>query len=103
MAKREGVMYSRLGDHLRELKTAENLRPESQRRPVPTVVELAELVGVHPNTMNDYANGHVVRYNLHMGSKVLRELKRRGFDTTVTDLIGYVELEVPDEEEEARD
>lgn len=84
-----GVMYVTLKEYLAKLDTLESTKPEGQRRPVPTIVELAQAVGVHPITLNDYANNHIVRFNLKTGAKIIDELRRRGFRADVSDILAY--------------
>ncbi len=82
-------MYVTLKEYLSRMETLERTRPDGQRRSVPSIVELAKAVGIHPITMSDIANNHVIRFNLHTGAAIMDEMRRRGFPMDVSDLLAY--------------
>ena len=80
-------MYVALKEYLAQVEALEATRPIEQRRPVPSIVELAKVVGIHPITMSDIANNHVIRFNLNTGAAIIDEMRRRGFSMEVSDLL----------------
>lgn len=83
-------MYINLEAYLSQLKALESTRPADQRRRVPTVTELAAVAGVHQTTMSRIAGNRIRQFNLDIGDAVISEMRRRGFDTDVNDIIVYV-------------
>src|SRR5690349_13141092 len=86
---RGGNMATRvvLKGYLETLAREEARRPVGERRPVPTLTELAEVAGVTRAWMSNLANGKEVRVNLEILNAVAQELWRRGFRVSVGDLI----------------
>ncbi|MBA3530492.1 MAG: hypothetical protein H0T73_01035 [Ardenticatenales bacterium] len=79
------------------MEALEQSRSESQRREVPSIVALAEAVGIHPITMSNIANNHVTRFNLETGAAIIDEMRRRGFPMEAHDLIAYRPAEAQEE------
>jgi DNA-binding Xre family transcriptional regulator len=88
-ARRDGHMtiVLTLGDYLKKLEGIESDKPPAQRRPVPSVAELAEAAEVHRATMYNMVNGQVKLVNLESLSAVFNELRDRGFEVDVSDLL----------------
>jgi hypothetical protein len=84
-----GIMYIRLKPYLEELAIKEEARPEEERRPVPTMEEIARSVKYNPVSMSRLVTGRIKSLNLELGAAIVDELRRRGFPMQVTDLVGY--------------
>ena len=72
---------------LKRLEAEEALKPASQRREVPNIPALAAVAGVHRGTMFNIVKGNVKQVNLEILSVIFNELRRRGFDVKVSDLL----------------
>jgi hypothetical protein len=84
-----------LGSYLSYIKSEELAKAESQRRSVPTIGELAEAAGIHRVTMQNLVSGDVKRVNFETLSAVVNELRRRGFNPRVSDLLILRGVEPP--------
>ena len=85
-----GSMYITFGAYLDELRAAEKQKPPTQRQPVPTIKELAEVIGVHQVTLTNIVTGHIDRLSIDTARKVMDEMWRRGFKPEISDFIKYV-------------
>lgn len=72
---------------LSRLETEELQKPPTQRREVPNIPALAAIAGVHRVTMYNLVKGHVKQVNLELLTAVFNELRRRGFNVQVSDLL----------------
>lgn len=88
-----GKMRVTLKSYLERLRELEGARPEGQRRSVPSIRELAREIEVNPATLSNVVNNHTELLNLEMGSRIIRALRRRGFDTGVSDILAFIEGE----------
>lgn len=75
--------------YLERLKGAESYQRVTERRQVPTYVELANESGISPVTLSRIANGHIKQLNLSVLDSIITSLRRRGFATDVSDLLVY--------------
>ena len=82
-------MYITLKAFLQKLEDLERSKPESERREIPSIVALAEAIGVHPVTLSNIANNNIVRFNLKTGAAIIDEMRRRGLLMESSDLISY--------------
>lgn len=87
----EGVLYVKLGPYLETLENEERLRPEAMRREVPTMKELAQAAGITPVSLSRLVRGKIKSLNFDTGAAIIAELRRRGFDTDVDDILAYAE------------
>ncbi|MFW6184881.1 MAG: hypothetical protein ACOC8X_13870 [Chloroflexota bacterium] len=76
-----------LKEHLDALQAEENRKAPSERRPVPTLAELAEAVNISRQGMYNFAGGDVKLVNRELLADIINELQRRGFTTDVPDLL----------------
>jgi DNA-binding Xre family transcriptional regulator len=76
-----------LNEHLRHLAGIEAVKLPSQQRRVPTLTELAESIGVHRVTVTNLANNRARHLNLDTMNAVLNELRRRGFNSNLSDIL----------------
>ena len=86
--KSDGIMYVQLGSYLRRLQSIERRKPENERLHVPAVKELAKAVGVHPNSISRIVNGYTRRLNLDTAGAILVYMRRCGFQTEISDILG---------------
>lgn len=82
-------MYVKLSGYLEGLENLERSKPEGQRRDVPSMKELAEAAGIHPVTMSKLVTGKINSLNFGTGAAIIGELRRRGFNTDVADILAY--------------
>jgi hypothetical protein len=85
----KGAMYITFKEYLQQMESLEKSRPKEQRRRIPSIVALAEAIGVHPATLSNIANNNVVRFTLETGAAIIDEMRRRGFAMEASDLVGY--------------
>lgn len=81
------VVFSK---YLKALETAEQTKPLEQRRRVPTIEELAPVVGLHPVTLRNIANSNIKKLDLDTAGQLISLMRKIGFDTVETDVIRYV-------------
>ncbi len=82
-------MIVTLKSYLDTLEELERLKPERDRRKVPTLTELAAAAGIHKGSMSRIVNGQVRYLSFEVGSAILDELNRRGFSSDITDIVSY--------------
>ena len=92
-------MYIRLKPYLEELELKEEAKPETLRRPTPTMKDIAEAVGYNPVSMSRLATGKIRSLNFDLGAAIIEEVRRWGFPMEVTDLITY--QPITDDEDDA--
>jgi DNA-binding Xre family transcriptional regulator len=86
------MLYINLNTYLSQLKAIENSKPAGAKRlKVPNITELAEAIGLHQTSLSRIANNRISHLNLEVGNKIIDELRRRGFEMRVTDLLVYRE------------
>lgn len=92
---RRGVtLMVTLQQYLSRLEMLEAARPDgSERRKVPSLPELAEAAGISRQAMYNIASHEVRRVNLDILGSVLGELRLRGFEVSISDLLGEVPRE----------
>lgn len=81
------VVFSK---YLKALETAEQAKPLEQRRRVPTIEELAPVVGLHPVTLRNIANSNIKKLDLDTAGQLISLMRKIGFNTVETDVIRYV-------------
>lgn len=86
-------MYITLRSYMDRLTAIENSKPKDQRRPVPTMKDLAAEVGIHPVTMSAIGASSIRQLNLETGGRIISAMRRRGFPMQVTDLLDYREAD----------
>ena len=85
----QGTMYITLKAYLDHLDALEKSKAEHLRRKVPSMEELARVVGIHPVTLSNIANSNIRQLNLETGGRIITAMRRFGFPMTITDLIAY--------------
>ena len=83
-------MVVTLKAYLNKLAAIEKAKPESQRRHVPTMAEIASDVGISKNSISIIASNNVKRLNLKVASKIIATIQARGFPMMLTDLLVYI-------------
>lgn len=71
------------------LELNEKARPPEQRRPVPTLTELAAIVGMHRTPFYRIANNRIAKLDLDTLAGIIAELRRRGFEVEISDMLVY--------------
>jgi hypothetical protein len=82
-------MYIVLKEYLARLSTIESRLPAEEQRQVPTYSELADIAGIHRVTFSHLVNNKTDSLNLNVASKIITEMRRRGFPMQETDLLIY--------------
>ena len=67
---------------------AEKKANPSDKRDVPSIPELAKAAGVSRGAMYNLVTGRVKHVNIELLTAVANELRRRGFEVQVDDLLG---------------
>lgn len=80
-----------LGEYLERLRAIEVLKDGGNPGMVPNYTELAEEAGLVYQTVSRLVNNHHSRLDLETMGKVIKALRKRGFDTKVSDLLIYEE------------
>lgn len=89
-------MYVVFKSYLSKLKEQESTKPKDIRRKVPTVKQIAKSIGRHQTTVNRIASNEVKCLNLETGGRIIKEMRKRGFDMALSDLVVYKdEEEIP--------
>ncbi len=109
MAKRMRIRVI-LREYLLRLQVAEFDKPLDERRPIPTLTDIAREAGVTRAAMSYLANGKGKLVNLDNISRSIEFLRIKGFDTELADLL-VVEHQPPvggwkegeDDEEQIRE
>jgi DNA-binding phage protein len=83
-----------LTDHLKRLDVAEFSKPLGERRPIPTIAELAEAAGMSRQGMYKLASNRVASVRFEVLASIMMELRQRGFPTDVSDLITAYPIEL---------
>lgn len=79
--------------YIDDLERAERRKAESERRAIPTMEEIAQVVNVHPVSFSRIVNNNVKRLNLDLVGRVIAFMRGRGFDMQTTDFLDYDNLE----------
>ncbi len=90
LSEKEGALFITFGAYLDSLKAQQGLLPPTERQHVPTIRELARSIGIHEVTLTNISNGRIKQLDLQKTRLILDEMRRRGFDTEVTDFIKYI-------------
>ncbi len=80
------------GEYLKALEADEKTKPLNQRRYVPSIEELAEVVKLHPVTLRNIANGNIKKLDLGTAGMLITTMRQLGFSTSETDVIRYKPL-----------
>lgn len=79
-----------LKSYLADLERNETARPEKERRQIPTLAELADVVGMHRISFYRIANNQIGKLDLEIADKVIAEMQRRGFPMQINDFLIYI-------------
>lgn len=90
LSEKESALFITFGAYLDSLKAQQGQLPPSERQHVPTIRELARSIGIHEVTLTNISNGRIKQLDLQKTRLILDEMRRRGFDTELTDFIKYV-------------
>lgn len=80
-----------LNSYLENLKDQQSILPEDERKEVPTLADLAVVANIKPPSLSRIASNKIARLNRKVVANIIAELRRRGFNTTETDIVKYVE------------
>ena len=88
---KRGYMYFNLKGYLAQLEASEAAKPDGEQRTVPSLTDLARAAGVHKVTMSKLVRGQIRSLNFDIGTAIIAEMRRNGFETQPGDLFGYEE------------
>lgn len=80
-----------LKDYLRRIELLELGKKESERRPIPTIKELSESIGMSRTAISETMRGKRKNVNLKVLGGIIIELRHRGFDTQLDDVLVFEE------------
>ncbi len=72
-----------LKSYLHDLKSKEG------GEKVPTIRDLAKSIGMEENTLFNISNNRIKQLSLETSEKIISEMRRRGFNMQVSDLLMY--------------
>ena len=105
--KPKGFIFINLTPYLKKLQALERSKPEEARLHVPTLSEISQSVGSSTSTLYRLASGNFTNFNVELAAAIIEEMRSRGFNMEITDLIDYVgpparrpEVELNDDEGE---
>jgi hypothetical protein len=78
-----------LGEYLERLATQEDHKPARMRRPVPTITELADVACSYQSTVARFVRLGNKKRLFDLTTPILNELRRRGFDAELSDIVVY--------------
>lgn len=82
-------MYITLKSYLERIEEVENSKPPPQRRPVPTMAEIADDIGLSTVAMSNIATNKIKQLSLETGGKIIAAMRARGFPMEAADLVAY--------------
>lgn len=78
-------------EYIDKLKGQERKKPVHERRPIPTVEEMAKAAGISKTGFIDFAHNRTKGINRDLIDSVITQLRACGYDTQLTDVIQYFE------------
>jgi DNA-binding transcriptional regulator YhcF (GntR family) len=84
-----GTVNVVFGKYLKDLEAAESAKPLEARRRVPSIEDLAPVIGVHPVTLRNIANSNIKHLDLVTAGKIISTMRRLGFAMSEQNLIQY--------------
>lgn len=85
------VVRITLKDYLIRLQATDLDKPESVRRKVPTLNELALVIGISRESMSRFANNHRRRIDLDFFALIADELEKYGWEPQISDFLTFFE------------
>ncbi len=85
-----GTMYCKLGEYIGQLRAMERQQETSHK--VPMMKELASAAGLTTAGMSNLVRRKTQSLSFKVGAAILTEMRSRGFDTRIDDILGF---EVP--------
>jgi hypothetical protein len=90
-------MYITLRSYLEHLEELEASKPPHQRRPVPTMAQIASDIGISAVAMSNIASNKIRQLSLDTGAKIIAAVRSYGFPMDVSDLIAFRPGDVEEE------
>ncbi len=84
-------LYINLKSYLSTLEAIESTKPESQKKHIPSLSELADSLGMHKTSIIRLANNKVSQLSLETGDRIITEMRQRGFPMEIGNLLVYQE------------
>ncbi|MCB0194146.1 MAG: helix-turn-helix domain-containing protein [Anaerolineae bacterium] len=84
-------MIVTLKQYLSKLEAEESVRPEDQRRDIPSITTLAKEVGISRVQLQRLVSNETEGIKFELGGNIIKSMRQRGFDMNITDLLEYYE------------
>lgn len=75
--------------YLAKLEADQDALPETERRAVPTLTQLAKDVGLSRVQMSRLATNNTEGIKFSIGAEIIEAMRERGFSMQVSDLLEY--------------
>lgn len=82
-----------LKPYLAKLKIEQSVKPKQDKIKVPTLRALADSIEMNETHLSRIANNQVKDVRRKTFAKIIAELRRRGFDTDVSDILVFIDDE----------
>jgi hypothetical protein len=86
-----------LREYLEKIKREEKAKPVHQRRPIPTITEMAAASGISRAAFTDFSYDRTMSINRQVVDSIIDQLRACGFDTDLTDILRYIPRDVTNE------
>jgi len=79
-----------LSEYRNGLIKTEKQKPVHQRRPIPTILEMAKNAGISKTGLIDIMNNRYESLNIRVMNNIITQFRKCGFDTDISDVVKYV-------------
>ncbi|MCB0182120.1 MAG: helix-turn-helix domain-containing protein [Anaerolineae bacterium] len=80
-----------LKHYLDRLQYEEAFKPETERKPVPTITELANDISITRQQLHRIVGDDIKSLKLDVADDIIKAMRRRGFEMEVKDLLEFRE------------
>lgn len=78
-----------LKEYLAKLERLERKKAIELQRDVPTMSDISRESGISFPTINRLANGHAKHLNLDTGNRIIKAVRKRGFNMEIENLLKF--------------
>jgi hypothetical protein len=92
----EGKLFVTFSSYLDKIRSEQGQLPPDQRKPVPTIRELAHAINtkneskIHEMTLYNIVNNNIQLLNLQTARMMMDEMHNRGFNINISDFLKYI-------------
>jgi DNA-binding Xre family transcriptional regulator len=87
------MIVPKLKDYLTTLKFNQIAKPEDEKQPLPSLLEIHEQTGVSYNSLYKIANGKSKRLDLNTVQRVIEYMHSLGHDMNICDFVEYKRMD----------